>query len=171
MASILISMSRMAVEVLLERCLSAALSADMLIRLFSSARTRSLTLFGVLASSLRCGSTVGWSSVVPACRRVVVRTRQPDDLRVEGVGVDRPPRAPASACGLERNPLGDEALASRSTARWDRPPGSTALAMSVSAEGPRRVGAVSGRPGRQTGQRLNVALGVPAALAPRLRCS
>jgi hypothetical protein len=55
--------------VLLERSLSALLSAEMLIRLLSSARTRSLTLLRVVSSSIATGSVV----VVPPVVVVVVR--------------------------------------------------------------------------------------------------
>ena len=56
---IVTSTSRMQSKCCLSRSLSALLSAELLIRLFSSARTRSLTLLRVAASSAATGSVVG----------------------------------------------------------------------------------------------------------------
>ena len=57
-APIAASTSRMLSKCCLSRCLSALLSAVLPIRLFSSARTRSLTLFLVVVSSAATGSVI-----------------------------------------------------------------------------------------------------------------
>ena len=61
---IVTSTSRMLSKCCLSRCLSALLRADMPIRLFSSARTRSLTLLRV-ASELR-GDRIGRGAAAAA---------------------------------------------------------------------------------------------------------
>ena len=111
------------------RSLSSLLSAELFIRLFSSARTRSLTLLRVAASSVATGS------VVVAVRRGGGR-REPDELRIQRVRVQVGRAHLAGARALERDPLGDVALRGRVERDRIDAAGFTALPITMSADGP-----------------------------------
>ena len=135
------------------------LSAELLIRLFSSARTRSLTLLRVAASSAATGSVV--------VRTGAGRGRQPDELRVQRVRVQVGRPHLTGAAALERDPFGDVA-SSPPAYSDDRIGGARVhrLGDHHVRRRPARVGAVCpSRPGRSrsaTGR----ALRVPAGLRP-----
>ena len=127
---IVISASRMPSKCCLKRCLSALLSADVAIRLFSSARTRSLTLLRVATSSAATGIVV---VVVPPVPVVVV---SPTSFEYSVYGFTSAARTWPAPAALERDPFGDVALRARVQRQRIAGVAFTALAITMSAEMP-----------------------------------